>query len=117
MMVQMRYGEWYGPAHLAPKSADRRINCAAIRRIVAEEFDLDAGQMESQSRASGGTLARQVAMYVCHRLLGMSSPMVARSFGKRDHTTVLHACKKMEWLSDERIDKVILRVKELRDAR
>jgi len=62
---------------------------------VSAAFDLSATELMSQSRLRGVLRARQVAMYLARELTGLSYPQLAIAFG-RDHTTVLHACRKME---------------------
>ena len=55
------------------------------------------GNLNGPARKRDVVLVRQVAMYICRELLENSSlPMIGRFFGKRDHTTALHACRKVE---------------------
>ncbi|EKC53486.1 protein containing Chromosomal replication initiator, DnaA, partial [human gut metagenome] len=42
------------------------------------------------------TFPRQIAMYLCRNVANMSLPQIGKDFGKRDHTTVMHACNKIE---------------------
>jgi chromosomal replication initiator protein len=46
--------------------------------------------------------ARQIAMYLCRELTDLSLPKIGAEFGKRDHTTVIHACRKVRTLMAER---------------
>ena len=52
--------------------------------------------MCSKSRVANIKNARQVAMYILSRELGMSTPKIAAEVGVKDHTTVMHACRKIE---------------------
>ena len=57
-------------------------------------------------------LARQVAMYVCRRKLGLSYPELGRAFGGKDHSTVIHAIKKINKLlvSDKSVRQLVTKV-------
>jgi chromosomal replication initiator protein len=52
--------------------------------------------MQSASRSRQALLPRQVGMYLARRLTGLSLQQIGAFFGGRDHTTVLHACRKVE---------------------
>lgn len=62
---------------------------------VSAAFNLSAAELMGPSRLRGVLRARQVAMYLARELTGLSYPRLAAAFG-RDHTTVLHACRKVE---------------------
>jgi len=71
----------------------------AIREIIATtalNFGFEPVELVSGTRAQGPTLARQVAMYIARKTTSFSTPVIARAFGDRDHTSVLHAIKKIE---------------------
>jgi chromosomal replication initiator protein len=67
-----------------------------IIKRVAAVFGVSETELLGPSRLRGVLTARQVAMYVARELTGMSYPRLATAFGGRDHTTVLHACRKVE---------------------
>jgi chromosomal replication initiator protein len=69
-----------------------------IQRVVATHFGVPLEAMMSPKRTASLALARQVAMYLCRELTGLSLSQVGARFGGRDHTTVLHACQKVETL-------------------
>jgi chromosomal replication initiator protein len=72
---------------------------AAIRRIqqeVADYYGLLHIDMVSQRRSRSVAWPRQVAMYLCRELTPHSLPSIGKFFGKRDHTTVLHAIRAVE---------------------
>lgn len=68
----------------------------AIMETVARRYGLHAGDLLSGGRHPRLVLARQIAMYVCRRHLGLSYPELGRAFGGKDHSTVIHAVKKIE---------------------
>ena len=67
-----------------------------IKRIVADYYGLTVTQMNSKSRTKNIATARHVAMYLCRKLIDASYKDIGRSFGKRDHSTVINACEKVE---------------------
>jgi chromosomal replication initiator protein len=67
-----------------------------VQAAVAESFGLGLAEMLSQSRAAELVEARQLAMYMTRELTDMSLPQIARAFKRRDHTTVLHALRRVE---------------------
>lgn len=69
-----------------------------IERCVAARFGLTITDMHGSSKNRTIVLARNVAMHMARKLTGMSFPEIARSMGNRDHTTVLHACRRMDKL-------------------
>jgi chromosomal replication initiator protein len=60
--------------------------------------------MRSKKRTRNVALPRQVAMYACKQQTSMSLPEIGESFGGRDHTTVLHAVRKIERMIRESVD-------------
>ena len=61
----------------------------------AAHFSLTHEELLSRSRAERVVWPRQAAMYLCKELTEHSLPTIGRAFGGRDHTTVLHACKRV----------------------
>src|ERR1700748_3176396 len=72
-----------------------------IQRKTAEFYKLDVKDFHSPQRARRVARPRQVAMYLARKLTTRSLPEIGRRFGGRDHTTVLHACRRIEALIDE----------------
>jgi chromosomal replication initiator protein len=72
-----------------------------IQRKTAEFYKLDVKDFHSPQRARRVARPRQVAMYLSRKLTTRSLPEIGRRFGGRDHTTVLHACRRIEALIDE----------------
>jgi chromosomal replication initiator protein len=82
------------------RSHDRRITIDEIQRKVAEHFNIRLSDMHSARRARQVARPRQVAMYLSKQLTARSLPEIGRKFGGRDHTTVMHAVRKIEELSN-----------------
>lgn len=72
-----------------------------IQRKTAEFYKLDVRDFYSPQRARRVARPRQVAMYLARKLTTRSLPEIGRRFGGRDHTTVLHACRRIEALCNE----------------
>ena len=77
---------------------DRRVTIEEIQRKTAEFYKLDLRELHSSRRARRVARPRQVAMYLARELTSRSLPDIGRRFGGRDHTTVLHACRRIEEL-------------------
>jgi chromosomal replication initiator protein len=80
------------------RSHERRVTIDEIQRRVAEHFNMRLGEMTSDRRARAVARPRQVAMYLAKQLTTRSLPEIGRKFGGRDHTTVMHAVRKIEEL-------------------
>ncbi len=82
------------------RANDRRITIEEIQKRVAEHFNIRLADMHSARRARAVARPRQVAMYLAKQLTSRSLPEIGRKFGGRDHTTVMHAVKKVEQLRE-----------------
>jgi chromosomal replication initiator protein len=80
------------------RSSERRVTIDEIQKKVAEHFNIKLGEMTSDRRARAVARPRQVAMYLAKQLTARSLPQIGRKFGGRDHTTVMHAVRKIEEL-------------------
>ena len=80
----------------------RPITVAMILEATAEQFNFTHEELIGKSRRRPLVSARQMAMYVTRELTDLSFPLIAREFGGRDHTTVMHACDKIGALMKER---------------
>jgi chromosomal replication initiator protein len=76
----------------------RRVTIEEIQKRVAEHYSIRLADMHSPRRARLVARPRQVAMYLAKQLTSRSLPEIGRKFGGRDHTTVMHAVKKIEEL-------------------
>jgi chromosomal replication initiator protein len=73
-----------------------------IQDEVAEFFGFSIEELCSPSRSRQLTTARQIAMYLVRELTALSLPAIGKAFGGRDHTTVIHANKKIAGLMQEK---------------
>ena len=80
------------------RASDRRITIEEIQKRVAEHFNIKLAEMSSARRSRAVARPRQVAMYLAKQLTARSLPEIGRKFGGRDHTTVMHAVRKVEEL-------------------
>ncbi len=78
------------------------INAATIMGQTASYFGLSIDDLCGSSRSRVLVTARQIAMYLCRELTDMSLPKIGQQFGGRDHTTVMHAERKIRSLMAER---------------
>lgn len=95
-------------------SQNKEITADLIKQIVCKHFNIKISDIESTSRSQNLVVPRQIAMYLCKELIGnLSFPKIAEEFRKKDHSTVMHACKKVnqEMLTDtnfrETVDSLI----------
>lgn len=77
---------------------NRQISIENIQKTVADYFKIKLAEMYSKKRTRALARPRQMAMYLARELTDLSYPDIGLSFGGRDHTTVLHACAKIEEL-------------------
>lgn len=82
------------------RASDRKVTIEEIMRKVAEHYNLRLSDMKSARRARAVARPRQIAMYLAKMLTSKSLPEIGRQFGGRDHTTVMHAVKRVESLAD-----------------
>jgi chromosomal replication initiator protein len=76
----------------------RRVTIEEIQKRVADYYNIKVTEMSSARRAQMVARPRQVAMYLAKQLTSRSLPEIGRKFGNRDHTTVMHAVKKVDQL-------------------
>ena len=82
---------------------DTEITSALIMGQTAHYFDVTLDQLCSTDRSRTVVEARQIAMYLCRELTDLSLPKIGAAFGGRDHTTVMHANKKItEQMAEKR---------------
>ncbi|VAW66002.1 Chromosomal replication initiator protein DnaA [hydrothermal vent metagenome] len=86
---------------------DRLITIENIQKTVAEYYKIRISDLHSNSRSRSITRPRQVAMALSKELTNHSLPEIGSAFGGRDHTTILHGCRKIAELrdSDNKIDE------------
>ena len=95
------------------RAYERRVTIEEIQKRVAEHYSIRIADMHSARRARAVARPRQVAMYLAKQLTPRSLPEIGRKFGGRDHTTVMHAIRRIEEL--RAIDAVLNQdIEELR---
>jgi chromosomal replication initiator protein len=85
-------------AHLVGAGEARRVRIEDIQRIVARHYNVSRQELVSNRRTRVIVKPRQIAMYLAKTMTPRSFPEIGRRFGGRDHTTVLHAVRKIEEL-------------------
>ena len=83
------------------RSSNRRITIDEIQSKVANYFNIKVEDIMSAKRIRSFARPRQIAMYLSKKLTSRSLPEIGRKFGGRDHTTVIHAVKKVDQLKSE----------------
>ena len=84
--------------HALLRVHNRRVTIEDIQRRVADYYNIRVAEMSSARRAQMVARPRQVAMFLSKQLTSRSLPEIGRKFGNRDHTTVMHAIKKVDQL-------------------
>ncbi len=87
---------------LFPSEAGPEITAAQIMTATAAYFGVTVDDLCGSSRSRVLVTARQIAMYLCRELTDLSLPKIGQAFGGRDHTTVMHADRKIRQLMAER---------------
>lgn len=88
---------------------ERPITTDFIIKIVSEYLNIKASDIKAKKRTKEIANARQIAMYLCKKTTNMSLSEIGRSFGGKDHATVIYACKQVEdkMSKDEQIQRMI----------
>jgi chromosomal replication initiator protein len=93
----------------------RRVKIEDIQKVTARFFKISKDDMISARRTSNVVRPRQIAIYLAKSLTLRSLPEIGRRFGGRDHTTILHAVRKIEQLmsKDEEMENNVSTLKRL----
>ena len=75
---------------------EKVISIDYIQEVVAKYFGIDIKDMKSSKKSNDIVFPRQIALYLCRTVANASFPKIGDEFGKRDHTTVMHAFKKID---------------------
>lgn len=75
--------------------SEKVISCDFIKETVAKYFSINKDDLAGNKRSNDIAFPRQIAMYLCREIANMSFPQIGTDFGGRDHSTVMHACKKI----------------------
>ncbi len=95
---------------------ERLINVSRIRATVTEYFGIPEEAIRSRRRPKEIVVPRQLAMKLTHELTSMSLASIGEAFGGRDHTTVLHACHKIDAILNGEDDSIGGESQSIRDA-
>ena len=82
------------------KNTKKEVSIEYIQKMVADYFEMDLVTLQSKTRKRHIVQARQLAMYFAKRFTKASLASIGSQIGKRDHATVLHACRTVENLAD-----------------
>jgi chromosomal replication initiator protein len=86
---------------IGSRTRGKKTSIEDIQRRTAEFYKLELRDFHSPQRSRRVARPRQVAMYLARELTERSLPEIGRRFGGRDHTTVLHACRRIAALCEE----------------
>jgi len=78
------------------QETSQSVHISVIQKQVAAFFNITLTELKANKRSRSVILPRQVAMYLTRKLTNLSLPEIGQAFGGKDHTTVLHSCKKIE---------------------
>jgi chromosomal replication initiator protein len=84
--------------HVSRQSSENSLSVPRIQKAVADHFKISVDNLKARSNARQVLVPRQVAMYICKRLTTASYPEIARHFGGKHHTTVIHSVEKIDHL-------------------
>ncbi len=76
--------------------SEKVISCEFIKETIAKYFSINKDDLAGNKRSNDIAFPRQIAMYLCREIANMSYPQIGEDFGGRDHSTVMHACRKIE---------------------
>lgn len=80
---------------LVPDNESRHISATMIMQQVSTYYDVSIDDLCGRNRSKTLVMPRQIAMYLCRELTDLSLPRIGQQFGGKDHTTVMHAVKKV----------------------
>ena len=92
--ITMEMSEWAINEIINTK--DKVISSGYIQEVVAKYFNIDPKDLVGIKKSNDIVFPRQIAMYLCRTVPQLSLPQIGKDFGNRDHTTVMHACNKIE---------------------
>ncbi len=75
---------------------NKEVTIEKIQKIVAEHFQLKISDLKSSKRLKNLVFPRQLAMYICRKMTDLSYPEIGSKFGGKDHSTIIHAIKKID---------------------
>lgn len=87
-----------GGSRMAQLASDQFL-LAPIRRAICKRFNVTEVDLEGPRRVADIAEARQFAYFLSRNMTGLSFPRIGRVFGFRDHSTIVHGCDKVEWMT------------------
>ena len=90
-------------------AGERAITIEMIQKAIADHFHMRIQELKAKNNSKAVATPRQIAMYLCKKLTGVSLPQIGREFGNKHHTTVLHSINKIEQLrhTDKDMNRLI----------
>ncbi len=82
--------------HIFSENDNSQITANFIQQVVANYYNVDIKEIQGSKKTKNIAFPRQIAMYLCRKLLDISLPKIGEQFGGRDHSTVLYAVSKIE---------------------
>ena len=82
-------------SHLVKTHEPRKVTAELIIEVVSHRYGFSPEELTGKRRSREIAMPRQIAMYICREMTGMSTTAIGRAFGGRDHTTVMHGCDKI----------------------
>lgn len=92
---------------LPEESAKPTLLVDTIQKVVSEHFQIKTSDLKSKKRHKAFTLPRQIAMYLSRKLVKTSYPEIGEKFGGKDHSTVMHAVKKIQSEKKKNMDLLV----------
>ncbi len=87
---------------------NKEITIEKIQKKVADQFQIKVTELKSPKRLKNIVFPRQIAMYICRKLTNLSYPEIGAKFGGKDHSTIIHAVKKIDKLIAEDIQMKVM---------
>jgi chromosomal replication initiator protein len=93
---------------------NRFLSIAQVQDTVSRYFKVSVAELKSSKKSKNLTYPRQIAMYLCRKVLKCSFPDIGSKFGGKDHSTVIHAVRKIETSlkTDEKLQKEIEQIEK-----
>ena len=85
---------------LPPESPEGELDIAAIKAEIASQYRVSVAELEGENREKRVSQARQIAIYLARELTQSSFPQIGKEFGGRDHSTVIHAYRRVKELEE-----------------
>ena len=98
---------------ISPKQA-RQVTPELIVEVVARAYNITVNDIMSNKRSKEILVPRQICMFLCRSELNMTYPKIGEFFGGKDHTTILHACNKIETSLKDENSEIFIRIDSIK---